>query len=97
MSVGETGGGDVQVKDKLTLESVQVRAVSVPMRRPIVSSVGTYPNWPIILIDVKTKEGVIGRSYLEPYLEKAVRYIGPMILDLADTFKGRQLAPLDLY
>ncbi|MBV8702109.1 MAG: hypothetical protein JO118_00220 [Acetobacteraceae bacterium] len=97
MSVGGTGGGDVQVKDKLTLESVQVRAVSVPMRRSIVSSVGTYPNWPFILIDVRTKEGVVGRSYLEPYLEKAVRYIGPMILDLAETFKGRQLAPLDLY
>jgi mandelate racemase len=83
--------------EKLTLESVELRAVSIPMRRPIVSKVGVYPEWPFILIDLRTKEGIVGRSYLEPYLEKAVRYIGPVISDLAETFKGRRLAPLDLY
>ena len=50
-----------------------------------------------MLIDVKTKEGIIGRSYLEPYLKDAIRYIGPAILDLAELFKGSPLAPLDLY
>src|SRR5689334_14433537 len=82
---------------KLTLESIGVRAVSVPMRRPIVSNVGEYREWPFILIDVRTKEGIIGRSYLEPYLKNAVRYVAPAILDLADAFSGRQIAPLDLY
>jgi mandelate racemase len=67
------------------------------MRRPIVAKVGTYTEWPLILIDVKTKEGVIGRAYLEPYLKNAVRYVGPAIQDMADAFKGRQLAPLDMY
>lgn len=83
--------------EKLTFESVTVRAVSIPMRRPIVAKVGTYPEWPFILIDVKTKEGVIGRSYLEPYLKNAIRYIGPVIEDMASAFKGRTLAPLDMY
>ena len=36
--------------EKLTLESVTVRAVAIPMRRPIVAKVGTYPEWPFILI-----------------------------------------------
>jgi mandelate racemase len=83
--------------EKLTFESVTVRAVSIPMRRPIVAKVGTYPEWPFILIDVKTKEGVVGHSYLEPYLKQAVRYVGPAIEDMAEAFKGRQLAPLELY
>jgi len=83
--------------EKLTFESVRVRAVLLPMKRPIVAKVGTYPEWPFILIDVKTKEGIVGHSYLEPYLKKAVRYIGPAIEDMAEAFKGRQLAPLDLY
>jgi mandelate racemase len=87
----------MQTQERLTLESIEVRAVSIPMRRPIVSKVGTYPEWPFILIDVKTKEGIIGRSYLEPYLKDAIRYIGPAILDLAELFKGSPLAPLDLY
>jgi mandelate racemase len=82
---------------KLTFDSVTVRAVSVPMRRPIIAKVGTYTEWPFILIDVKTKEGVVGRSYLEPYLKNAVRYVGPAIQDMAEAFKGRQLAPLDMY
>jgi mandelate racemase len=83
--------------EKLTFESVSVRAVLIPMKRPIVAKVGTYPEWPFILIDVKTKEGIVGHSYLEPYLKKAVRYVGPAIEDMAEAFKGRQLAPLDLY
>src|SRR6476646_10562479 len=87
----------MQNSNKLTLESIEVRSVSIPMRRPIVSKVGIYPEWPFILIDVKTKEGVVGRSYLEPYLKEAVRYIGPAILDLAEMLKGRRLAPLDFY
>ena len=85
----------MRVTDKLTLERVDVRAVSVPMRRPIVSKVGGYPEWPFILIDVTTREGIVGRSYLEPYLKEAVRYIGPAIRDLAEMFTGRKIAPLD--
>jgi mandelate racemase len=87
----------MQSQEKLTIESVEVRAVSIPMRRPIVSKVGAYAEWPLILIDVKTKEGIIGRKYLESYLKDAVRYIGPVILDLAETFKGSLVAPLDFY
>ena len=87
----------MQVRERLTLESVTVRSVAIPMRRPIVSKVGTYPEWPFILIDVQTKEGIVGRSYLEPYLKNAIRYLGPAIMDLAEAFQGRQLAPLDLY
>jgi Ohr subfamily peroxiredoxin len=42
----------MQVREKLTFESVEVRSVAIPMRRPIVSRVGTYPEWPLILIDL---------------------------------------------
>ena len=61
--------------EKLTLESIDVRAVSVPLRRPVVSKVGLFNNWPLILIDLYTREGIVGRSYLEPYLRNAARYI----------------------
>jgi mandelate racemase len=81
----------------LTLHSVDVRAVSIPMRRPIVSKVGTYPEWPFLLVDLKTNEGIVGRSYLEPYLKSASRIIAPAIADLAEKWRGRALAPLDCY
>lgn len=33
----------------LTLESVTVRAVQVPLHRPIVAKVGTFADWPLLL------------------------------------------------
>ena len=64
--------------------SVTVRSVLVPLRRPVVSKVGLFDQWPVILIDLLTEEGITGRSYLEPYLKHAARYIVPAIHDLAD-------------
>ena len=82
------------MSEKLTLQSVDVRAVSVPLRRPVVSQVGLIKDWPLILIDLYTQEGVVGRSYLEPYLRNAARYLIPAIHDLAGARKGQPLAPL---
>jgi len=81
----------------LTLESVKVRAMSVPLRRPIVAKVGQFTHWPLILIDVRTREGVIGRSMLEPYVQKSCAAIASVIETIAEQFQGKPLAPLDVY
>ncbi len=81
--------------ESLTLESVDVRPVVVPLKRPVVSRVGLFSEWPMILIDLHTKEGVVGRSYLEPYLKQAVRYIVPTLYDLAAARAGKPVRPLD--
>ena len=73
----------------LRLDHVDVRPVLVPLRRPVVSRVGIYEQWPLILIDLHTEQGVIGRSYLAPYLRQAVRYIVPAIHDLAAARQGK--------
>jgi mandelate racemase len=80
---------------RLTFERVQVRPVVVPLRRRVVSRVGLYEQWPLILIDLFTEQGIVGRSYLAPYLERAVRYIVPAIEDLAAARQAQPLAPLD--
>ena len=43
---------------RLTFRSVNVRPVIVPLRRPVVSKVGLFDQWPIILIDLVTEEGL---------------------------------------
>ena len=78
---------------RLTYDSVVIRPVCVPLRRKVVSRVGFFDQWPLILIDLRTKEGVIGRSYLEPYLRNSTRYIVPAIQDLVESRKGSTLAP----
>jgi hypothetical protein len=40
-----------------------------------------------------TEEGIVGRSYLEPYLVKSMRYIVPALHDLSTMLKGRRIAP----
>jgi mandelate racemase len=83
--------------EKLTLKSVTARPVLLPLARPVVSRVGLYTHWPLIAIDLYTEEGVIGRSYLEPYLKNAMRYIIPAISDLAAARIGQPIVPLDDY
>ena len=83
--------------ERLTLKSATVRSVSVPLRRPVVSKVGLFQEWPLILIDLYTNEGVVGRGYLEPYLKQSPRYIIPVIDDLVASQIGKRLAPLDSF
>src|SRR5271166_750530 len=68
---------------RLTLRTVEIRSVSIPLKRPVVSKVGRFDRWPLVLDDLHTEEGIVGRSYLEPYLERSVRYLVPAISDLA--------------
>jgi mandelate racemase len=82
---------------RLTLKSVRVRPIVVPLKRPIVSKVGGFTDWPLILIDLYTNEGVVGHSYLEPYLKQAARYIVPAIEDLVEAAQGQPVAPFDVH
>jgi len=44
-----------------------------------VSRVGHSDHWPIVLIDVPTGEGVVGMTYLDPFVKDAARYIVPAV------------------
>ena len=48
------------------MREVTVRAVTVPMRRPLATRVGAFAQWPLVLIDLATEQGITGRSYLAP-------------------------------
>jgi len=64
----------------LTIRSADIRPVSVPLRRPVVSKVGRFEQWTVILIDLQTEEGPVGHSYLEP------------IHDLVEASKGKSMS-----
>jgi mandelate racemase len=81
--------------ERLTLRGIDLRLVLLPLRRPVISKVGRFDQWPIILIDMQTNEGIVGRSYLEPYLKDAARSIIPLIRDLAAARAGQPIRPLD--
>src|SRR6202048_3964541 len=81
----------------LTLQNIRARPVMLKLKRPVVARIATLTEWPGILIDLYTEEGVIGRSYLEPYLPKSMRYLIPALHDLGEMLKGRRVAPIEIY
>jgi mandelate racemase len=81
----------------LTLRRITARAVVLPLERPIVARIATIRDWPVVLVDLETEEGVVGRSYLEPYVTRAMRYLVPALHDLSDALAGRRVAPAELF
>jgi mandelate racemase len=81
----------------LTFKSIRARPVVLRLKRPVVARIATIPEWPLILIDIFTEEGIVGRSYLEPYTIKTMRYLIPALQDFGEMLRGRRVAPAELY
>jgi mandelate racemase len=82
---------------KLTFEGVRVRPVVLKLQRPIVARIATITDWPVILLDLQTREGIVGRSYLEPYTVRTMKYLVPALQDLGEVLEGRSVSPVELY
>jgi mandelate racemase len=83
--------------ETLTLKSIEARPVVLKFKRPAVVRIATITDWPLILIDLYTEEGIVGRSYLEPYIPKTMTYLIPALHDLGEMLKGRRITPIDFY
>jgi mandelate racemase len=81
----------------LTVRSITARPVVLRLKRPVVARIATIAEWPLVLIDLLTEEGIIGRSYLEPYIAKSMHYLVPALNDLGALLKGRKVAPIELF
>ncbi len=80
----------------LTISGLQVRAVNVPMPMPLQTSGGTVSLAPLVLIDLQTKEGVVGRSYLFCYTPLVLKPVVDLLDNLAPGLVGLSLSPLEL-
>jgi hypothetical protein len=56
----------------LTIHDVKARAVLAPLKQPIRTAVGTIPAAPLVLLDMLTNEGIVGRSYIFGYTPAAL-------------------------
>jgi mandelate racemase len=83
--------------ESLTFKDLRARPVVLKLKRPVIARIATITDWPLILIDLHTEEGIVGRSYLEPYVIKSMRYLVPALNDLGDLLKGRRVAPVEIY
>src|SRR5712671_2276580 len=81
----------------LTFKGIRARPVLLQLERPVVVRIATIRQWPLILIDLYTEEGIVGRAYLEPYIAHSIKYLIPALNDFATLFSGRQINPVELF
>ena len=83
--------------EALTLRSLTARPVLAPLPRPIRTAVGAIPAAPLVLIDLQTREGPVGRAYLFAYTAPAAAPLALLLRALGEELAGQALAPLDLH
>src|ERR1700731_3865286 len=78
---------------KLTINSTAARAVLVPMARRLRTAAGDVPAAPLVLVDVQTNEGIVGRSYAFAYTPLMLRSLVQFLRDIAPEVVGQPVAP----
>jgi mandelate racemase len=81
----------------LSIRDLRARPLVLPLKRPIVARIATITEWPVIAIDLVTDDGVVGRSYLEPYIATAMKYLVAALQDLGKLLQGRRVSPFELF
>jgi mandelate racemase len=80
----------------MKITQIRSRAVAAPMRRPLTTSTGALTTAALLLIDLQTDAGVVGRSYLFSPGQHALPAIAKLVEAMADMLKGDELAPFDI-
>jgi mandelate racemase len=84
------------MKTPLKIQALSARAVAVPMKRPLATSTGAITTAPLLLIDLQTDGGVIGRSYLFGLMQQNLKPLAALVELMGDMLKGDALLPFDI-
>ena len=80
----------------LKISAIRARAVNVPMKRPLQTSTTLVDSAPLLLIDLETDGGIVGRAYLFAPGKHNLKPIAALLENMAAMVKGDALAPFDL-
>src|SRR2546428_2788448 len=81
---------------KLRIESILTRAVAAPMKRPLAASTGALTAAALLVIDLQTDAGIVGRSYLFGIGKHNLPPIAKLVEAMAEMLKGDAVAPFDI-
>jgi mandelate racemase len=79
--------------NRLTINSIAARAVLAPMPRPVRTASGDILAAPLVLVDVQTNEGIVGRSYAFAYNPLMLRSLVQFLRDVAPDLVGKAVSP----
>ena len=81
----------------LTIRALQTRAVAAPLARPLRTASGTIPESPLLLLDVTSEQGPVGRAYIFAYTTLTLRALKSFLDDLAEVVAGQPAYPASMY
>ncbi len=82
--------------EKLRIRAIRVRAVAAPMKRPLFTSTGAVSVAPLVLLDLQTDGGVVGRAYLFAVGRQNLKPIVALVEAMAQMLEGDALSPFDI-
>jgi mandelate racemase len=88
---------DVKVAPVLTVRAVRAVGVEIPMTYALGTSAAKITTAALVLVDLDTNEGVIGRSYLFCFSRDLVPVVLRMVETAAAVVMGEKVAPIDLW
>lgn len=80
----------------MKIRDVQARTVVAPLDPPVRTASGHVTQAPLVLIDLATDAGVVGRSYLFGYHPFTLAPVRELVTALGDVIKGDELAPIEI-
>ena len=84
------------MKPPLKIHSLTARAVAVPMKRPLATSTGALSVAPLLLIDLQTDAGIVGRAYLFGLMQQNLKPLAALVELMGEMVKGDPLLPFEL-
>jgi mandelate racemase len=83
-------------RGRMRVEQVATEAVVVPLARPVRTASGTVDRAPLVLIDLITDDGIVGRAYLFSYYPWALPPLEQLVVALGELIRGEPLVPAAL-
>jgi len=80
----------------MKIKSIRTRAVGAPMKRPLATSTGAITVAPLLLVDLQTDQGIVGRSYLFGIGKQNLKPLAALIEAMAAMIEGDALVPLEI-
>jgi mandelate racemase len=79
--------------EKLTIDGARVRPLEVPLQRPIETSAGPMASAPVVLLDIITREGLLGSSYVRTYTPTMLRATATTTTDVVGLLDAEPADP----
>lgn len=83
-------------RPELHITGIRSRYVRVPMRFPLGTSAATVTEAPLLLVDLETREGVVGRSYLFCYRDSGAKAIALILHEAAELIREQAVRPVEI-